>query len=80
MFESTRLSLPKENTPGAVKHAVLNQPAAARLVSAVVATAHGHATLMLDGTFGSGPQAAEAAARHAAAAALALIDGRQALA
>jgi AcrR family transcriptional regulator len=57
-----------------------DQAAAARLVSAVVATAHGHATLMLDGAFGSGPQAAEAAARHAAAAALALIEGRQALA
>jgi len=57
-----------------------DQAAAARLVSAVVATAHGHATLMLDGTFGSGPRAAEAAARHAAAAALALVDGRQALA
>jgi len=54
-----------------------DQAAAARLVSAVVATAHGHATLMLDGTFGSGREAAEAAARQAAAAALALIAGRQ---
>jgi hypothetical protein len=34
---------------------------------------------MLDGTFGSGQEAAEAAARRAAAAALALIAGRQAL-
>jgi hypothetical protein len=34
---------------------------------------------MLDGTFGSGKEAAEAAAGHAAAAALALIAGRQAL-
>jgi AcrR family transcriptional regulator len=57
-----------------------DQAAAARLVSAIVATAHGHATLMLDGTFGSGQEAARAAARHAAAAALALIAGRRALA
>jgi AcrR family transcriptional regulator len=56
-----------------------DQAAAARLVSAIVATAHGHATLMLDGTFGSGPEAAETAARQAAAAALALIAGREAL-
>jgi Tetracyclin repressor-like, C-terminal domain len=57
-----------------------DQAAAARLVSAIVATARGHAALMLDGTFGSGPGAAEAAAGHAAAAALALIEGGQALA
>jgi AcrR family transcriptional regulator len=56
-----------------------DQAAAARLVSAIVATAHGHATLMLDGTFGSGREAAEAAARQAAAAALALIAGDEAL-
>ena len=56
-----------------------DQAAAARLVSAIVATAHGHATLMLDGTFGSGREGAEAAARQAAAAALALIAGREAL-
>ena len=56
-----------------------DQAAAERLVSAIVATAHGHATLMLDGTFGSGREAAEAAAGQAAAAALALIAGRQAL-
>jgi len=56
-----------------------DQAAAARLVSAIVATAHGHAALMLDGTFGPGQEAAEAAARQAAAAALALIAGRQAL-
>jgi AcrR family transcriptional regulator len=56
-----------------------DQAAAARLVSAIVATAHGHAMLMLDGTFGSGQQAANAAARQAATATLALITGRQAL-
>jgi AcrR family transcriptional regulator len=56
-----------------------DQAAAARLVSAIVATAHGHATLMLDGTFGSGEEAAETAALQAAAAALALIAGQEAL-
>jgi AcrR family transcriptional regulator len=52
---------------------------AARLASAIVATAHGHATLMLDGTFGSGPAAVKAAAEQAAAATLALISGRDLL-
>lgn len=56
-----------------------DQAAAARLVSAIVATAHGHAMLMLDGTFGSGRKAAGTAARQAATATLALITGRQAL-
>jgi AcrR family transcriptional regulator len=56
-----------------------DQAAAARLVSVIVATAHGHATLLLDGTFGSGQEAGEAAARQAATAALALIAGRDAL-
>lgn len=56
-----------------------DRAAAARLVSAVVAGAHGHAMLMLDGTFGSGRQAADAAAGQAAAAARALIIGREAL-
>jgi AcrR family transcriptional regulator len=55
-----------------------DQAAAARLVSAIVATAHGHAMLMLDGTFGSGQPAADAAER-AATATLALISGREAL-
>jgi hypothetical protein len=52
-----------------------DERAAARLTSAIVATAHGHAMLMLDGTFGSGHHAAEAAAEQAAAATLALIAG-----
>jgi AcrR family transcriptional regulator len=56
-----------------------DQAAAGRLVSAIVATAHGHAMLMLDGTFGSGQQAADVAARQAATATLALVTGRQAL-
>jgi WHG domain-containing protein len=51
------------------------ETAAARLTSAIVATAHGHAMLMLDGTFGSGHHAAGAAAEQAAAATLALIAG-----
>jgi AcrR family transcriptional regulator len=57
-----------------------DEAAAARLVAAVVATAHGHAALMLDGAYGTGPAAAGAAARQAEAAALALIAGRDALA
>jgi AcrR family transcriptional regulator len=54
-------------------------PAGGRLALAIVATAHGHATLMLDGTFGAGPEAVETAANQAAAAALALIAGRDSL-
>ena len=57
----------------------MSEPAATRLASAIAATAHGHAVLMLDGTFGSGPHAAEAAAEQAAAATLALISGRDSL-
>jgi AcrR family transcriptional regulator len=56
-----------------------DEPATAQLALAIVATAHGHATLMLDGTFGTGDHAVEAAAEQAAAAALALIAGREAL-
>jgi hypothetical protein len=56
-----------------------DQAAAARLVSVIVATAHGHAMLMLDGTFGSGQQAADTAAWQAGTATLALIAGSQKL-
>ena len=56
-----------------------DQAATARLVSAIVATAHGHAMLMLDGAFGPGRPAADTAAGQAAAATLALITGRAAL-
>jgi AcrR family transcriptional regulator len=52
------------------------EAAATRLGSAIVATAHGHATLLLDGTFGPVPDAAAAAAGQAEAAAHALIAGR----
>ncbi len=53
-----------------------DEAAGGRLGSAVVATAHGHAMLLLDGTFGTGSPAATAAAGQAEAAACALIDGR----
>jgi AcrR family transcriptional regulator len=56
------------------------EPAAARLALAIVATAHGHAMLMLDGTFGTANHAVETASQQAAAAALALVAGREALA
>jgi AcrR family transcriptional regulator len=56
-----------------------DEAAAARLASAIVATAHGHAILMLDGTFGAGRPGVEAAAGQAAAATLALIHGRESL-
>ena len=56
-----------------------DETAAARLALAIVATAHGHAMLMLDGTFGTGHHAVETAAEQVAAAALALIAGREAL-
>jgi AcrR family transcriptional regulator len=57
-----------------------DETAAARLSSAIVATAHGHAMLLLDGTFGPVPDAAEAAAGQATAATRALITGRSWLA
>lgn len=56
-----------------------SETVAARLASAIVATAHGHAMLMLDGMFGSGRPATEAAAAQAAAATLALISGKDSL-
>ncbi|NUR94720.1 MAG: TetR/AcrR family transcriptional regulator [Kribbellaceae bacterium] len=46
------------------------------LAAAVEAIAHGHATLLLDGRFGSGTRAATRAAASAARATLALLDGR----
>jgi AcrR family transcriptional regulator len=49
--------------------------AATALVSAVAASAHGYATLLLDGTFSD----AGTAAGHAGRATLALIEGRAAL-
>jgi AcrR family transcriptional regulator len=66
-------------TLAASSQAAGSQADAARLASAIVATAHGHAMLMLDGTFGSGPAAVQSAAEQAAAATLALISGRELL-
>jgi AcrR family transcriptional regulator len=51
-----------------------------RLASAIVATAHGHATLMLDDVFGTGEQGRDTAADQAVAAVRALIAGSRELA
>ncbi|MFI6828231.1 TetR/AcrR family transcriptional regulator [Kribbella sp. NPDC050241] len=53
--------------------------AAEALAAAVEATAHGHATLLLDGRFGAGPRATTRASTSAARATLALLDGRDQL-
>jgi hypothetical protein len=45
----------------------------------VEAAAHGHAMLLLEGDFGDGDGALEAAAERAARATLALIEGRRLL-
>jgi AcrR family transcriptional regulator len=49
------------------------------LATAVEATAHGHAMLLLDGSLGQGSGAVEAAAEQAARATLALVEGRHLL-
>jgi AcrR family transcriptional regulator len=49
------------------------------LAAAAEATAHGYAMLLLDGSYGQGEDAICAASGQAAAAILALIQGRQAL-
>lgn len=46
------------------------------LATAIEATAHGHATLLLDGSFGQGNEAIELAAEGAARATLALVESR----
>jgi AcrR family transcriptional regulator len=53
--------------------------AAGALADAVEANAHGHATLLIDGDYGVGPDAVRVAADKAASATLALIAGRAAL-
>jgi len=53
--------------------------AAEYLATALEATAHGHAVLLLEGEFGDGPQAVSAAAERAARATLALVAGRHLL-
>jgi AcrR family transcriptional regulator len=61
-------------------HALDGGKAAARnLAIAVEAAAHGHAMLLLEGDFGDGDGALEAAAERAARATLALIEGRRLL-
>lgn len=55
-------------------------PAGAQaLEGALTATAHGYAMLLLDGEYGTGPDAVAGAAQKASNAALALIEGRAAL-
>jgi AcrR family transcriptional regulator len=49
------------------------------LATAVEAAAHGHAMLLLDGSFGQGDQAVELAAERAARATLALVESRHLL-
>jgi AcrR family transcriptional regulator len=53
--------------------------AADALADAVEASAHGHALLLIDGEYGDGPAAVDAAAAKATAAARALIAGRREL-
>jgi AcrR family transcriptional regulator len=55
------------------------EEASEELATAVEATAHGHAMLLLDGSFGRGNEAAERAAEKAARATLALIESRHLL-
>jgi AcrR family transcriptional regulator len=49
------------------------------LITAVAATAHGHAALLLDGMFGPGDEAVATAVARARAAVLAVVAGRAAL-
>jgi AcrR family transcriptional regulator len=49
------------------------------VATAIEAAAHGHATLLLDGSFGEGPEAVELAAERAARATLALVESRRLL-
>lgn len=49
------------------------------LTLAVVAAAHGHATLLLDWAFGHGQEAVDAATRRAASVTHAMVQGRHAL-
>ena len=78
-FTAPAAELADGDEPPGDEPADSKEPAGARLALATVATAHGHATLVLDGTFGVGRQAVETAANQAAAAALALIAGRNSL-
>jgi AcrR family transcriptional regulator len=55
------------------------EPLSDDLATAVEATAHGHAMLLLHGDFGEGREALEDAAERAARATLALVEGRHVL-
>jgi AcrR family transcriptional regulator len=55
------------------------ETAAEDLAMAIEAAAHGHAMLLLDGSFGEGAKAVELAAERAARATLALVEGRHLL-
>jgi AcrR family transcriptional regulator len=52
------------------------ETASENLATAVEAAAHGHAMLLLDGSFGQGNEAVELAAERAARATLALVESR----
>jgi AcrR family transcriptional regulator len=54
-------------------------PRMSDLAEAVATVAHGHAAMLADGQFGASSEAAEAAARRAAAAVRALVRGRRLL-
>jgi AcrR family transcriptional regulator len=56
-----------------------NAAQAEALADAVEASAHGHAALLIDGDYGTGPEAVRTAADKAAVATRALIAGRNAL-
>jgi AcrR family transcriptional regulator len=49
------------------------------VATAIEAAAHGHAMLLLDGSFGEGPEAVELAAERSARATLALVESRRLL-
>jgi AcrR family transcriptional regulator len=78
--ELTRAYEPIDAFLASVQEICQGDPAAAEALAAVLeATAHGHAALLIDGEYGQGPDAVHAAADQAAAATLALIEGRKAL-
>ena len=56
-----------------------DEAAAEDVATAIEATAHGHAMLLLDGSFGEGNEAVELAAEGAARATLALVESRHLL-
>jgi len=59
--------------------ALSNGTSPEELADAVEAAAHGHATLLLDGSFGEGDRAVELAAERAARVTLAIVESRRLL-